>query len=154
MNINDALKYFYFLFDKGIINKTEKSIEAINVISKFVEQKNEQQFNDNQLFGKLFISFYGELLRYYNATVFDKEPQKAINKILDTPIEQLIEKFIDKATILEQSKQFEIDGVLKHPKNLSKEQRESIEILEPVMNYQEAKDNLTAMINNALNSFN
>lgn len=152
MNIKKALEHFEWKF-KNHWKPSKTDLEAYNTLVKYVEQNNTEQFNDNQLFGKIFISFYGELLRYYNTTVFDKQPQIAINKILDTPIETLIKKFMEKATVIEQSKQFEVHGVLKHPQAMTKEQKQNIEIIEPIMSYEEAKNNLSAMINNALNSF-
>tara|TARA_R100001480_G_scaffold41298_1_gene54070 strand:+ start:242 stop:706 length:465 start_codon:yes stop_codon:yes gene_type:complete len=154
MTVTQAVKYFHFMLSKGHWKQTEKSKEAFNILVEFVEEKNKQQFNENQLFGKLFIAFYGELLRFYECTIFDREPQKAISKILDTPIEHLIEKFIDKhqdmGYVLQVPKEQRYE-----PKKFRRPQDLDYEFkFIDKMDYQEAEDNLTAMINNALNTFN
>ena len=137
-------------FNGKTLKVSENDVKALNLISDFVEQKHKEQINDYQLFGKLFITFYGELLRFYKTDVFDKEPQKAINKILDSPMELIIQKFIDKAQEEEQRLQY-VDkktGNFKAQKDWK-----HVELVEK-MDFEEAKTNLTAMINNAINSYN
>lgn len=128
-------------------------LEAINVIGKFINDKHKDQFNNHQLFAKLYITYYGELLKYYRTDVFDDIPQKELHKVLDRPLERIIEDFVKKATDIEQSLQYEVNGVLKHPLQLSSDQKESIEILDAVMTYDEAEKNLTSLINLAINEF-
>lgn len=152
MTIKKATDHFVFKL-KNVWKASENDIEAFNTIIDFIEKKHNKQLNDNELFAKLYISFYGELLRYYKATVFDKIPQKAIHKILDTPIENLIEKFISKATEVEQTIEFEKNGMYLHPNNYTSQQKEKVRIIEPVIRFEEARDNLTSMINLALNEF-
>ena len=149
MTIKKAIDHFAWKF-KNSWKPTSKDVEAYNEIATFTEDKLKQQFADNQLFAKLYITFYGELLRYYNATVFDKEPQKALNKILDTPIEILIEKFVDKANLIEQTKEWFDEAGNSHPR-LS--DTSSIKPEEESMTLNEATENLTAMINMALTKY-
>lgn len=139
----------------------QADIDAYNKIVEYVEKKNEQQFNDNQLFGKIFITFYGELLKYYKASVFDKQPQIDINKMLAQPMESVIQKFLEKANEQELYLRMKEAGISdKHPLLKTDEEKENekgkfkMEMLDPVMTEQEATDNLSAMINNALNSYN
>ncbi len=132
-----ALDHFAYKL-KNVWQMSKDDKEAFNILSKFVSDKNKQEFNDNQAFGKLYISFYGELLKFYNCTVFDSEPEKAINRIIDTPIEQIIEKFLKKAT--------DQETFIKMIKNDDFDWS----MLEPPMTTEEATTNLTKMINNAL----
>jgi len=129
---------------------TEKDIEAYNEIVKNYEKQKEKTYIDNQLFGKIYISFFGELLKYYNCTVFDKEPQKALHQILDTPIETIIQKFLDKANLQEQTIKHSTKNGFKHPKEVDTSDIEPDAI---AMTYEEAKENLTTMINLALNTY-
>ena len=150
--VKKAVEHFLWKLDpkNNQWKATESDIKAIKQIAEFTEDKLKQQFADNQLFAKLYITFYGELLRYYNATVFDKEPQKALNKILDTPIEILIEKFVDKANLIEQTKEWFDEAGNSHPR-LS--DTSSIKPEEESMTLNEATENLTAMINMALTKY-
>ena len=98
----------------------------------------------------MYISFYGELIKYYDTTVFDNVPQKALHKILDTPIETIIQKFLDKANLQEQTIEHRKTNGIKHPRIVS---TEDIELDAEAMTYKETEDNLTAMINMALTKY-
>jgi len=147
--INKAIKHFEWKLTKHW-KPTDKDLEAYNEIVEFTEAKLKQQYNDNQLFAKLYISFYGELIKYYDTTVFDNTPQKALHKILDTPIENLIQKFLDKVNLQEQTLQHRKTNGIKHPRIVS---TEDIDLDAEAMTYQETEDNLTAMINMALTKY-
>ena len=149
MTIKRAIEHFGWRFENGL-NPTENDIEAYNTIVRFVKDKHEKQYNNNQLFGKLYISFYGELLKYYNSTVFDKEPQKALHQILDTSIETIIHKFLSKANLQEQTINHTTKNGFKHPKQVDTSDIEPDAI---AMKYVEAEENLKQMINLALNQY-
>jgi len=160
--IKQAINHFMFKLNpkNNIWKATQKDADAINEIIEFVESKHRQQLNSNELFAKLYITLFGELLKYYNCSVFDPTPQKAINKILDTPIEVIIQKFIDKANITETGLQMEEAGIeikdirLKSIEQIEKETDYfSMDMLEPQMTYDEAVKNLEAMINFAINEY-
>lgn len=155
MNISKAVSHFlYKLNPKNRIWKaTPSDQEAINTIIDFVESKHAKDFNDHQLYAKLYITYLAELMKYYKATVFDGIPQKELHKILDQTLEQIIENFVKTATDIEQSLEYEIDGVLKHPMQLTKEQKDNVKIINPVMTYEQAKNNLTSLINLSINEF-
>lgn len=150
ITINKALAHLQWRFTNGW-KPTEKDIEAYNEIVSFADQKMQQQFNDNQLFAKLYITMLGELLIYYNTTVMDNTPQKALNKILDTPIEVIIKKFLKKANLQEQVK---ADGTNKDHLHPLAHDTSHIDINAEAMSYNEAIDNLTTMINMAINKYN
>jgi hypothetical protein len=149
--IKDAVNHFIFKLNpkNKIWNATERDKQAIDKIIEFVEQKHKQQRNTHQLFAKLYITFYGELLKYYECTVFDSTPQKAIHKILDTPIDVLIKKFIDKHNDVEMALQIPKKDRYKHPKQLKQYDIKQIDKME----YMETEDNLIAMINLAINQY-
>lgn len=151
--IKDAVNHFLFKLNpkNNIWNATERDKQAIDKIIEFVEDKHKNQFNDYQLFAKIYISFYGELLRFYECTVLDSEPQKAIHKILDTPLEDLIKKFIDKHKDVETALSVPKEHRYKHPlqlKELGLEYKEAEKL-----DYQETEDNFKSLINLAINSF-
>jgi len=150
--VKKAVEHFIWKLDpkNNQWDATENDIKSLKEIVKFVEHKHEQQYNNNQLFAKLYITFYGELIKYYNATVFDKEPQKALHQILDTSIETLIQKFLDKANLQEQTIKHSTKNGFKHPKQVDTSDIEPGAI---AMTYAEAKENLTTMINLALNQY-
>lgn len=153
MTIKKAIEHFEWKLDPK--NKqwkaTPNDIEAYNKIVEFTEEKLNQQFNDNQLFAKIFVSFYGELLKYYEATMFDDIPEKSINKILDTPFETLVDKFIEKHYDVELALQIPKKDRYKHPLEL-KRLGYDIKNVEK-LDKQQTIDNLKTMINNALCEF-
>jgi len=150
----EHLKWRLENFNGKTLNVRENDIKAYNMIFDFVEQKHKEQINDHQLFAKMYITFYGELLKYYGTTVMDTQPEKDIQQILKMPMEQVIEKFIDKAYDMEmliqlpKSERFE-PVKYKNPRDLEWDFK-----FVDKMEYQDAEDSLTAMINNAINSFN
>lgn len=159
MTIKKAIEHFQFKLS-NVWKPTQPDIEAYNSIIEFVEEKHNNQINNNQLFAKLYISYYAEIIKYYQASVFDKEPQKALHKILDTPIEQLINDFVKKVNDIEVSNKMKLAGInLKHPiLQTDQEKEKNLEIFRPEMlenelEYEEAKDNLTSLINLALNEY-
>lgn len=149
MTIKKAIEHLAWKF-KNSWKPTPKDIEAFNEVAEFTETQLTKQYNDNQLFAKLYITLYGELLKYYNSTVFDKEPQKAIHQILDTPIETLIKKFVDKADLIEQTKEWFDQAGNTHPR-LSDTSSINPEAIS--MTYDEAVENLTTMMNMALTKY-
>ena len=149
MTIKKAIEHFEWKFTNKW-KPTEADLNAYNTILKFIKDKHEQQYNNNQLFAKLYITFYGELIKYYNATVFDKEPQKALHQILDTPIQTIIQKFLDKANLQEQTIKHSTKNGFKHPKQVD---TSDIEPNATAMTYDEAKENLKTLINLALNQY-
>lgn len=160
MTIKKALEHFKWKFQNKW-KPTEADLKALDCIIDFVNDKHQQQFNDNQLFAKLYITFYGELLIYFQSSVFDKIPQREINRICDEPIELTIKKFIQKATDAEGMSIMREKGIpFKHPRAMTKEEKkkwDEIDIIKfglPVMTYEEAESNLTSMINLALNAYN
>lgn len=152
MTINKAIEHFRWKFE-NVWTASIDDKKAFDTIAKFINDKHKNQFNNHQLFAKLYITYYGELLKYYRTDVFDDIPQKELHKVLNRPLERIIEDFVKKATDIEQSLQYEVNGVLKHPLQLSSDQKESIEILDAVMTYDEAEKNLTSLINLAINEF-
>ena len=152
MKIKEALSYMAFMLENGHWKKTEKSLDCFNTLNDFVGNTN--KVNDYKLFAKLYISFYGELLKYYGCTVMDKQPEKAINKILATPIKDLIDKFINKAHDMEYLVQLPKDERYEPRKYKNVKDLEWDFKFVDKMEYQEAEDNLTAMINLTINKYN
>lgn len=150
-----ALEHIIWRFENSIknnkpINPSENDLKAINKLSQSYTDKKNENINNNTLFAKLYIVFYGELLKYFDSTVFDNTPQKALHKILDTPIQNIIHKFINKANLQEQTIVHNTKNGFKHPKQVD---TSDIEPNATAMTYQEAEDNLTSLINLALNQY-
>ena len=159
MNIKRAIDHFRWKF-QNIWKPTENDVEAINEIMKFVNEKHSKQLENNELFCKLYIKYYGELLKYYRASVFDKEPQKELHKLLDTPLENIIQEFTDTVNEIETFLKMEVAGITEGHKHCKsdkqlKSEKESfkVEMLEPELTFEQARDNLNSMINLALNRY-
>jgi len=157
--VNKAIQHFEWKLI-NVWDASQKDIDAYNVLDKFTKDKQKEQYNDNQLLGKIFITFYGELIKYYQGSLFDKEPLKALNKILDTPMETIIQKFTDKVNEQEVYLKMKNAGISdKHPMLKTDKDKESekgkfsLDMLEPEITTEQAEELLTSLINNALNNF-
>ena len=151
--VKKAIEHFIYKLDpkNNIWKATETDIKAIKLIAEFTEEKLNQQFNDNQLFAKIYVSFYGELLKYYESTVFDIGPAKELNKMLDIPFDRLVDKFIEKHYNIELALQIPKKDRYKHPAEL-KRLGYDIKDVER-LDKETTTDQLKAMINMALNSW-
>ena len=135
-------------------NQTD--LDALNGIIEYANKEEERNFMSNQHFAKMYIYIYGEFLRYYDCTVYESQPEKAIQHILKADLGTLLDNLT--YTINEKSLSAELRDngfVFAHPKTLSKEQKEkNIEALKNAKGDRFTSDvileNLTAMIKNAL----
>lgn len=128
---------------------TEK--ECINFIVDFVNITSKENLKQNELFAKLYIWSYSQFLKKYSATVFDPIPQKELNKMLAKPIESFIEAFRVDLNTMEQYQSFIKNGIpITHPQLMTDEEREKIEIITDVWDYETVKENLERDINNCL----
>lgn len=152
--INDSIKHLFFMWNKGHWKvTTDNSRDAINKLSDYVEKNQEKQLKENLLFAKLYIAHLSYLVKLHRASFRSPIPQKELHKLLDMPIERIIEEFVSTINDIEQSKVMEINRDLKHPITWTKEERASMKIIEPTIDYDFAEDNLTAMINLALDQY-
>jgi len=87
MTPEKALAHFKYKLTT-IWKPTEFDLEAYNALVEFVNQKQKQQLTDNQLFAKLFIWSYGQLLKYYKSSIFSKIPKSHLHDILKKSTDQ------------------------------------------------------------------
>lgn len=148
--IKKAINHFAWRFKNGI-NPTNNDVKALNNIIDFVNEKHKKQTNDNSLFAKLYVIFYGELLRYYDSTIFSDIPQKELHKLLEKPLDYHVNNFIEINQTIEFGHQISKEHRSKHPiqlKNLG------IEVSQvEKLDFDETKENLIMMINLALNKY-
>lgn len=151
-----ALEHIIWRFENSIktnkpINPSENDLKAINKLSEFYTHKKTENINNNTLFAKLYVVFYGELLKYFDSTVFSNIPQTELHKELDKPWQRIVNEFIDKHQLIEMGLQISKEHRDKHPKELK---RLGIKVKEvDKMDYQETEDNLKSLINLALNQY-
>lgn len=141
----------------------ENDVEAYNAIVNFVKEQQQKQFENHELFAKLYIFVYMRFIAKMGATVMNVEPRKAVHKILQKPIEHWIEDFKNEMNDSEMYAILEQVGIdMKHPSMISEEERTqntekakqiSKEITEDIWQYETVKDCLTAEVNNAINLY-
>jgi hypothetical protein len=156
-NINEAIKHFEWKLANSW-KPTKTDIDAYNKILEFVDQKNKEQFNDNQLFAKLYIKYSTELLRFYKTSVFAKLTHKEINRVLSDDINNLIVEYTKVANEQEIYLRMRKNGFTdKHPALKTKEEKEkevlTKEMLEDIITFEEAENNLVKRINLTLNTY-
>ena len=172
MNIIKAIDRIGWRF--GLNNKkpfpvNQNDIDAFNVIAEYVDRTHKQQFQDNELFAKLYIMAYAKMVEHFKTDIFDKEPRKQMMKLLDRPMEMIIQDFTDRLNDSEMYFMVEevIGGVLKHPITLSEEQigtniekiKEAFRnddnvkvIVDDVWKYEDVKECLVAEVNHVINN--
>lgn len=161
-SVEKAIKHFIFKLS-NVWDVTETDQQAIDVLIDFINKNHKKQFNENQLFGKLYIYLYTQLVNYYNCGVRDNTPQIDINKVLSTDINVLIESLTKTLNETETYLKLKKEGLLsKHPALLSEfdiEKESEIckelggDILKEVITIKECEDNMISMINCSLDSF-
>ena len=168
MTPEKAIQHFHFKLTK-VWDATESDIKAFESIKNYVIENQKKTINENQLFAKLYVYLYGQFLNYYKATVFDNIPQKQLNQVLETPLEQIIENFRKQ---LNESELYQIQKNIgfseKHSATRSEsENLNDNELLKDVIDsgkvnetffneqwkYKDVEDNLVAQIGNALNNY-
>jgi len=147
--------------------KTDFDQQALNTIIEWVNDQRKITLNENQLFAKLFIYLYNQILDRYQSTVFDKIPQVTISKLLKTDLEYFYQAFTDSLNSNEAYHTMKENGIdLKHPAILSdkekyendlklKEMSDSDfdKIAKGTWEIEDVRDELNKMITNALNRF-
>ncbi len=64
--VDKALKRFKWRIEEWReFRFNENDLQAYNQLAEFVDTKNRQQLNDNQLFGKLYIYCFGQFVKFF-----------------------------------------------------------------------------------------
>lgn len=167
-NINEALERIRWRFQKGGWKTNLDDLNAFNVIVEYVNNQRALNVNQNIPFAKLFIWAYADMLKKYNATVFDNIPQKAVSKMLDRDLEEYYQRFTQMLNDSENYLRFrslfpekEDKGYLtRYTEKEIKEQIKKIspkqqkEAIQNVWELEDVKNQLNLMIAEALNRFN
>jgi len=148
----------------------EQDIEAFNQISDEFEAKQKQQFSNNEAFAKLYILVYAKMIEHYKTSVFDHEPRKAVIKLLERPLPEIIEDVRRRLNDSERYSLIEsIQGKIKHPVTVSDNERqkntekikealksdENVNILiNDVWDFETVSDCLISEVNHAINILN
>ena len=79
MEVVKAIKRLAWRFSEAtkrnntfVINQND--LDALNGIAKYIEQTQQQQYIDNQLFAKLFIKVYAKMIEHYNTCLLYTSP--------------------------------------------------------------------------------
>ncbi len=122
MDINKAVQRLGWRFDQAskrrdhsfIINQND--LDALKTIDGFVVKNQKKQYQEYELFAKLYINNLTELIEHYSTTIFDPIPRGRIHGILRQSLQDLTEKL--KETLNDSEKydlMKEIGVDLKHP---------------------------------------
>lgn len=100
-SIEKAVQRFGWSIKEGRLKANENDLKAFNIIVDYVQEKQKEQIQYNELFAKLYIHVYGQFLIHYNSDQFNQEPKKELNKILFKDFNNTLSEFY---TILSQIK--------------------------------------------------
>lgn len=131
-------------------------LDALNGIIEYANKEQDETFAENEQFAKLYIYLYLEFLRYFDCTVYEKQPEKTIQSILNRSLDVLLDDLI--YTINQQNlyDRLKENGFqFGHPLQLKEDvKKKNLEIMESTngekFTKEEVSDNITAMVNTAL----
>jgi len=159
MNIKKAIEHFRWKLDpeNNQWNATKKDLEAYNCLVRNYKKQQEETLNNNTLFAKLYVIYYGELLKYFESTAMDNIAQKELHKELDKPWTQIVEDFIYKHQTIEMSLQVPKEYRGLHPretkfKKFVEDTGFKFTDIEKI-DFEETENNLQHLINLALNEY-
>ncbi|MFI0429613.1 hypothetical protein [Mariniflexile sp. HMF6888] len=122
MNIEKAVNRIKWRIEGNGWNANKNDIEAFNEVVKYVNQKEKEQINRQELFAKLYIHTYSEFLEKYKSNVYDDMPTKELHKLLENPLSVYIQKFTEKLNDQEVENLFDSLKIKKeHPTTKSQE---------------------------------
>jgi len=149
MTIKKAVERITWRLSNGW-KANQNDLDAVNFIVDFVNVQNKKQIDDNQLIAKLYIYAYSSYLKHFRATVFDDIPRRELFKMLDRPIEVLIQRFTSDLNTTELYQFFQANDIkINHP--ILMPDKNKIEIKEDIWDYETVKENLERDINNLIN---
>jgi len=96
MDIKKAISHWEWRLENALENNypikvSDKDLESYNAIGKYIEQTQENQFRDNELFAKLYIYLFTKSMEFSKSNVFDNDAQNRLLNVLKMPTEKLIE---------------------------------------------------------------
>lgn len=74
---------------------SDKDASALNSIIAYYNNQQEDSLHRYELFAKLYIFTYGQLLKFFKATVFDEIPQKQMNVLLKRSLQEHCRMFMN-----------------------------------------------------------
>lgn len=150
MKIKEAVNRITWRLSNGW-KANENDIKALETIFEFIDNEvNKKPDGLTNLFAKLYISYLGELHKFYRADVFSNIPQNEINRILSDDIFKVMHKYQEDLKVAEMASMAIKKGIFKHPASMTKDEKSKIEDVE-LIPMDEIQDNLTTMINLVIN---
>lgn len=157
MNVDKSIQRLSWRFGNGQFTPNQNDVDSLNGLIEWINDQRKITLNENLLFAKLFIYVYHQNLKHFRATVFDKEPQKDLARILSASIEIHYKTFTERLNDLHREEIFTKNGINLDHNILSDDDKLKIknmkDDLQNVWEVDEVSDELNLMINNALNKF-
>ncbi len=173
MKIKTAVNRIYWRFG-GNENKhpfpvNAEDVEAYTALKDYVKYTQEQQYQQNELFAKLYTYLFMKIMENDKTTILDTEARKKIYSLLKKPLFQVVEDFQASLNESEMYSLYDDLGIdLKHP--LERSEEETIQytnklneaVREPetmkrftgkAWDFETVKDMVEAEVNQAINFF-
>lgn len=116
MNIEKAVNRIKWRIESKKWISNHNDIEALNEIVKYVNQKESKQFNDNELFAKLYIHNWIQFIDKFKSDVYDELPIKEFHKLLENPLSVFVQRFTERLNDIELENLYDNIGLSKeHP---------------------------------------
>lgn len=97
ITINKAMQRIgWRLSDPKGFKPNQNDVDSYNYIVDHVEDKQSYQLSRHELFAKMYIFVFGELIRHYKSSPDNDLVRKELNKIASKPMDLIIQEFIDK----------------------------------------------------------
>ena len=124
MDFKKAMQRIGWRLQQSTFKPNNEDKQAYNSIVQLIDSQQKKQFENYELFAKLYIHFYGKFISHYKTTVLDPIPRKELHKILETPIANLIDNFTQELNDSELYTLMESSGIkIEHPAFKTAEQK-------------------------------
>ena len=157
MDFKKAMQRIGWRLQQAPFKPNNEDKQAYNSIVQLIENHQKQQFENNELFAKLYIHVYGKFISHYKTTVLDVIPRKELHKILEMPISHLVEKFTQEMNDSELYTLMEKSGIkVEHPAFKTEAQKkEDVEKIDMeklnIWKYKDVAECLENEVNHAIN---
>ncbi len=149
-DLRKSIERLLWRFSKDENEKTKSfypntnDLKALQNITTWIGRQKSETITNNQLFAKLYLYHFTDLMRKYDAIAFDVIIEKELSSLLDRPLESFFKAFYNDLI----TRQFETNNIRRLEKGLMPIDEDEFKANYP---YEVAKTQMLNVITEALN---
>lgn len=169
--VTKALNRIFWRFggngNKNPFPVNQGDLDALQELSDYVEETQKQQYEQNELFAKLYIYLSQKIMETDKSTVFETNHRRKIGNLLKKPLSQIVNDLTDSLNDSEQYALLQDAGCdFKHPalriegettkqtqklNELLRTPKNALKLSRQVWNYEQVNEAIIAEVNHIIN---